>query len=96
MEAPAQRQRMTTRDLYERVKRYIDDNEHSNDVNVRWLCTTLEPILLRIGHIMNDRAPEGDKQAIAAFRSAEIEAEIANRRKDIERLERDLQKVKAA
>jgi len=91
-----ERKRMNTRGLYEAVTGYIDDNKSSPDVNVRWLCALLEPNLLRISDIMNGRAPETDRQAIVMFQAGEIEAQIASRRKDIEKLERDLQKVKAA
>lgn len=85
-----ERKRTNTRALYEAVTRFIDDNRHSNDVNVRWLSSLMEPNLPRICDIMNNRVPKTDKEAIAAFRSAEINAEIASRRKDIERLESDL------
>ncbi len=89
-----ERKMTTARSLYETVTDYIDDNKHARDVNERWLCSLLEPMLGLISSVMNNRPRDGDKSAIAAFRAAEIEKEIAGKRKEIERLEQDLVSTK--
>jgi hypothetical protein len=91
----AERKVTTARSLYETTADYINSNRHSRDVNERWLCAILEPMLGTISGVMNSRPPEMDKQSIATFRAAEIEKEIASKRKEIERLERDLATAKA-
>lgn len=94
MDVAMVRKTTTVRALYEAVTAYIDDNKHARDVNERWLCGILEPMLGLIGGVMNSRPRDIDKSAIAAFRAAEIEKEIASKRKEIERLERDLVSTK--
>ena len=93
MDMVAERKTTTVRVLYEAVTAYIDDNKHSRDVNERWLCSILEPMLSTISGVMNNRV--ANKLPIAEFRAAEIEKEIASKRKEIERLERDLVSTKA-
>lgn len=94
MTMAAERKSITARMLYETVTAYIDDNKHSRDVNERWLCSVLEPMLGIFSGVLNSRVPEKDRPAVAAFRAAEIEKEIAGKRKEIERLERDLVSTK--
>jgi hypothetical protein len=89
--AMAEPRRMATaRILYDTVTEYIDGNRHSRDVNERWLCATLEPFLVRISGVMNSRPTIADLPAIAAFRAAEIEKQVSDKRSELARLERDL------
>jgi uncharacterized small protein (DUF1192 family) len=86
-----ERKTTTARMLYDTMTAYIDDHKHSRDVSERWLGSVLEPLLGTISGVMNRGSPnEANRKAVAAFRAAEIEKEIADKRKEIERLERDL------
>lgn len=87
---PAERKSTTLRQLYETVTAYIDDNKHSRDTCERWLCSILEGILGRLSSVLSSRLSEPDRKAVAEFRASEIASEIAAKRKEIERLERDL------
>lgn len=92
MDMVSERKATTVRMLYEDVTAYMDNNRHSRDVNERWLCSLLEPMLSTISAVMNNRL--SNKLPVAEFRAAEIEKEIASKRKEIERLERDLVSTK--
>jgi hypothetical protein len=86
-----ERKLTTIRTLYETVTRYVDDNRRSGDVNERWLCAILEPMLGTISGVMNTKPRNEDLAAIQSFRAREIEKQIAEKRSEVERLERDLQ-----
>jgi hypothetical protein len=87
---PSEKKPTNCRALYETLTDYIDSNRYSRDTTERWLCSNLEPLLKTLSSVMSSRLSEPDKKAVAAFRAAEIAAEIATKRKEIERLERDL------
>lgn len=92
MDMAVERKPTTIRTLYDTVTSYIDDNKHSRDVNERWLCSILEPMLATFSGVLNNRV--ANKLPIAEFRAAEIEKEIASKRNEIERLQRDLAMTK--
>lgn len=86
-----ERKTTTTRALYDVVSDYIDCNRHSRNVNERWLCISLTPLLGVIDSVMNrSKLSEETRKLVAEFRAAEIQKEIAVKRREIEVLERDL------
>ena len=87
---------MTVTDLVRAIQRFQSDAGRSNAVESRWLCTVLQPALDAACEINSCHLSEENRKDVNAFRAVELEAEIERKRKDMEALERDLKKVRAA
>lgn len=88
--ADEQYRTMTARQLYDTLERFQTDNAGARDVDLRWLASHMDNLRLLTARVMNSRL-EGDEAArVKAFRAAEIEAEIAAKRDELAKLERDL------
>lgn len=92
-DAPQAYRSMTARDLYDHMSRFAHDNKGSRDVDMRWLASKIETYCPVVSAAMNDRLDSADRAEITAFRAAEIENDIAAKREEIERLERDLKRT---
>lgn len=84
---------MTTRALYDHISRFADDNASSRDPDMRWLASKLEAWRPLVSDVMNSRLGPAERAAVTAFRAAELEKEIADKRSEIAKLERDLQRT---
>lgn len=94
MNAATEAPDITTHELCNALERYINRKEHSNDVDERWLAhylTTFRAVALEV---RNSRLGPGAKAQVNAFRAAEIEKELQDKRRQMEVLERDLKKLK--
>jgi hypothetical protein len=89
-------QPMSTQELIRHIQRYQSDSAHARSVEVRWLCTILQPALDAACEVGNSRLSEQNRKDLNAFRAVELEKQIETKRKDMEALERDLKKVRAA
>lgn len=87
---------MTIQELVRSLQRFQSDAGRSSSVESRWLCTVIQPALDAACEVGNCRLSEEDRKDVNAFRAVELEAEIERKRKDMEALERDLKKVRAA
>lgn len=87
---------MTVNELIRSIQRFQSDAGRSSSVESRWLCTVLQPALDAACEIGNCRLSYENRKDVNAFRAVELEAEIERKRKDMEALERDLKKVRAA
>lgn len=81
---------MTARNLFDHMSRFVDDNVRASDVDVRWLATQIEEYRRMVARVMNDRLEGGERAQVKAFRAAEIEKDIATKRDELAKLERDL------
>jgi hypothetical protein len=96
MDAPKQYRTMTTHEFIAALQRFQHDAEHCNAVEVRWLGKALQPTLDAACEVGNSRLGPENRKAVNDFRAAELEKEIDRKRRDMEILERDLKKVRAA
>lgn len=87
---------MTVQELVRAIQKFSSDNERSNVVENRWLTHALAPAIEMLCEVGNSRLGPENRAAVNAFRAAEIERELERKRKDIEALERDLKRVRAA
>lgn len=87
---------MTVQELIRHLQRFQDDAGRSSSVESRWLCTVLQPVLDAACEVGNARLGPENRKDVNAFRAVELEKEIERKRKDMEALERDLKKVRAA
>lgn len=87
---------MTVQALIHAIQTFSSDNERSNVVQNRWLCRFLQPLHDALCEVGNNKLSEENRKDMNAFRAVELEAEIERKRKDMEELERDLKKVRAA
>lgn len=87
---------MTVTDLIRSLQRFQSDAGRSSSVESRWLSAILQPALDAACEVGNCRLCPENKKDVNAFRAVEPEAEIERKRKDMEALERDLKKVRAA
>jgi hypothetical protein len=94
MDKATERKRTNLRALSETMADYIDGAKYSSDTAERWLCSVLEPFRVTMHSVLSNRLSEPDRKSIAEFRAAEIAKDIAAKRKEIERLERDLATTK--
>lgn len=81
---------MTPRQFYDHISRFADDNGASRDPDMRWLASKVEAWRPLVANVMNSRLDPAERAEAKAFRAAEIEKEIADKRRELERLERDL------
>lgn len=86
---------MTPRMLYDYMDRFASDNERSNDVDTRWLATKVNEFKPAVSRVMNSRLEPDERAAVNTFRAGEIELELENRRRDVNKLERVLQQLRA-
>jgi hypothetical protein len=89
-------QPMTMHDLIRALQRYQSDGPRSGGLHGRWIAARIQPLLDIACEAMNSRLSPENQKDINAFRAAELEQEIERKRKDMEALERDLKKVRAA
>jgi hypothetical protein len=89
-------QPMSVHDLIRSLQRFQSDAGRSISVESRWLCTVIQPALEAACEVGNCRLGEENRKDVNAFRAVELENEIERKRKDMEALERDLKKVRAA
>jgi hypothetical protein len=89
-------QPMTLQDLIRALQRYQGDGVRSGGLSGRWIAARLQPLLDLAYEVSNSRLSPENQKEMNAFRAAEIEQEIERKRKDVEALERDLKKVRAA
>lgn len=87
---------MKPRQLYDHMDRFQSDNSHSSDVNCRWLSTMIDGWKATVAQVMNIRLEPENVVLVNAFRASELEKQIADKRREVERLERDLRAVKPA
>jgi hypothetical protein len=88
--------RSTAYDLCNALDLYISCNEHGRSLEDRWLCDELQPFREMARVVRNNKLGPEHRAKVNAFRALEIEDEIQKKRHDLESLERDLKKVKAA
>lgn len=81
---------MTGRQLYDALERFQTDNARSRDVDMRWLASHMDDLRLLAARVMNCQLNGDERARVKAFRAAEIEAEIAAKRDELSKLERDL------
>lgn len=86
----------TVQELVRVLQKFVSDNESSRSVENRWLCAVLKPFYESACEVGNIRLSEENRKDVNAFRAVELEKEIDRKRKDMEALERDLKKVRAA
>lgn len=91
-----ERQLTTVRTLIETMRSYMNDQTHSRDVNERWLADYLIPVWKTVCEVGNRNLSEGNAAASLAFRAAELQAEIDAKKKETQKLETGLKKLKAA
>lgn len=85
---------MNVRQLYDHLSRFEGDNDHSNDVDCRWLASVVKAWMPLVAEVMNSRlGPEAHNQ-VNAFRAAEVEKELERKRREVDVLERDLKTLK--
>lgn len=87
---------MTINELIRTIQRFQNDAARSSSMESRWLCTVLQPALDAACEVGNSRLCEENRKDVNAFRAVEIEKELERKRRDIDALERDLKKVRAA
>lgn len=87
---------MTVNELIRHMQKFQGDCTHSSSVEIRWLCEAIQSALDAACQVGNCRLSEENRKDVNAFRACEIEAELVRKRKDVEALERDLKKVRAA
>ncbi|OAF05490.1 hypothetical protein AYJ54_00865 [Bradyrhizobium centrolobii] len=87
---------MTTHELIRHLQRYQGDKSHSSSVDERWLATAIQSALDMACEVCNSKLCPESRKAVNEFRAAEIEKELDRKRRDIDALERDLKKVRAA
>lgn len=81
---------MTGRKLYDALARFQTDNARSHDVEMRWLASHMDDLRLLAARVMNSQLNGDERARVKAFRAAEIETEIAAKRDELAKLERDL------
>jgi predicted RNA-binding protein with EMAP domain len=86
----------TTHELYHAVEKFISDHRGSRDLDERWLADVLKSILPLISEVRNSRLSPDNRAAVHSFRALEIEEALQTKRREMEILERDLKKIKAA
>jgi len=86
---------MTTYKLAEAIRNFCNHNRHSRNVNDRWLADYLLPVHETICAVGNNKLREADIKSLKAFRTAELERQIEEKRREAEKLERDLKRVQA-
>lgn len=91
-----ERKSMTVNELIRALQRFQGDAAHSNAVEVRWLCSVVQPALDAACEVGNSRLGPENRKDVNAFRAVELEREIDRKRKDMEALDRELKKVRAA
>lgn len=96
MEEAKQYVPMTVNELIRHLQRYQSDGIRSGGLHGRWLAERIQPLLDTACEVANSRLSPENQKAINAFRAAELEQEIERKRKDVEALERDLKKFRAA
>lgn len=87
---------MTVLALVHALQKFQSDAGRSSDVESRWLAAILQPTLDAACEVGNRRLSEENRKDCNAFRAVELEKEIERQRKNMETLERDLKKVRAA
>ena len=87
---------MTVQELIRSLQRFKSDAGRSSSVESRWLCAIIQPALDAAVEVGNCRLSEENRKDVNAFRAVEIEGELERKRRDIDALERDLKKVRAA
>ena len=95
-EAAEEYRRMTVQELIRHMQRFQSDAGHSSRVEERWLCTVLQPALDAACEVGNCRLGPENTKDVNTFRAVELEKELERKRRDIDALERDLKKVRAA
>lgn len=91
------RARMTPFQLCEALDQFVADNDHGGDLDDRWLANYVRQTTLPVAReIRNNNIGPETREQINAFRAAEIESEMDRKRRELESLERDLKRVKAA
>lgn len=89
-------QSMTVNDLIRQLQRYQSDGARSGGLSGRWLAERIQPLLDAACEVGNGRLSPENQKSMNDFRAAEIEQELERKRRDIDALERDLKKVRAA
>ncbi len=79
-------------ELIETIRTYVNSHRHSRYTEERWLCTYLEPVVKLIQQIHDRRLSDENKRAVGKFRAAELEEQIASKRKEAAALETELKK----
>ena len=91
------RRRMDLFQLCAALERFIADNDTGGDLENRWLASHLLLTALPVAReVRNSNVGPEAREQINAFRAAEIENEMDRKRRELDALERDLKKVKAA
>ena len=95
METATEYRPMTVQELIRHLQRFQSDAGHGGPAS-RWLAAILQPVLDVACEVGNSRLSTENQKDMNAFRAVEIEAEMERKRRDLELLERDLKKVRAA
>lgn len=83
-------------DLCEALERFASDNTHSRDLDDRFLAAQLDGILTIARQVRNNNLGTELRKEVNAFRAKEIETEMADKRRQLDVLERDYKKAKEA
>lgn len=86
---------ITTYKLAEAIREFCNHNRHSRSVNDRWLADYLLPVHETVCAVGNSKLRDADIKSVKAFRTAELERQIEEKRREAEKLERDLKQVQA-
>jgi hypothetical protein len=76
------------------MERYADRQRTARDVDERWLCTLLTPVIAAAQQVRNSRLSEEHKKARDAFRAEEVEKEIVSKRREMQALESQLRQLR--
>ncbi len=90
-------ERVSAQTLANQLERFVSCHRHGHDVDMRWLAVQCHNLRLVIGELVSSRGAGDDLRAkIRAHRAAEIEEELKSKRRELDNLERELAKTKAA
>jgi len=78
---------MSLNELVRSLQRYTND---AQGLYGRWIAAILKPVIDTACEADNNRLSDENKADFEAFRASEIETEIRNKQKELDKLERDL------
>lgn len=96
MEQAREHTPMMPRQLAEHIRTFINDQRHTHFVQNRWLANSLEPVINTVYAVANYNLTPEMSTAVNAFRAAELQKQIEDKRNEASALERELAKVRAA
>jgi aspartokinase-like uncharacterized kinase len=91
-----ERQVVTVQQLYSQLAEFIHSNMYSSDRSVRWLADELKNnALVIVAEVGNMKLSEENQAKVRNFHAAELQKQLEEKRREVDRLERDLKTVSA-